>query len=185
MKHKLSKGLIQIYTGSGKGKTTAAIGLANRATANNLKVIFIQFLKSHYDKKSITQNPQIDYYHFGLDHQKYGWLTKDENGKVSSGYIEKFQKIIQKAWRFTKSTIKTGQYDLVILDEINLAVYFEFINIKDIIETIQNRPVHTEIIITGQKADPKLKKIADLITEMKEIKHPFQKGLLARKGIDY
>lgn len=185
MKHKLKQGLIQIYTGSGKGKTTAAIGLANRATANDLKVIFIQFLKSYYDKKSIIQNPKIDYHHFGLDHQKYGWLKKDDNGKIQNENLPKFQKCIDKAWHFAKGIIERGEYDLIILDELNLAVYFKLISPKEIIPTLLNRPRHCEILITGQKAPREFRKIADLITEMKQVKHPFTKGITARPGIDY
>lgn len=182
---KLKKGLLQIYTGSGKGKTTAAIGLANRAIANNFKVIFIQFLKSYYDKKTVLQNPKIQYYHFGLDHQKYGWLTKNEQGNIESPHLDKFQKCIIKAWKFTKEIIEKGNYDLVILDELNLAIYFQLLNVDEIIQTLVNRPTHTEILITGQKASRKLINIADLVTEMKEIKHPFSKGIKARPGIDY
>lgn len=178
--------MIQIYTGSGKGKTTAAIGLANRAVASGKEVVFIQFMKSYYDKKTITQNKKIVYYQFGLDHQKYGWLEKDSNGNIKSPYFNNHQKCIQKGWQKTKEIIESRKYDVIILDELNIAIYFNLIDINEVIDTLINiDSKKVEVIITGQKAHPKLKKMADLITEMKEVKHYYSKGVKARKGIDY
>lgn len=182
---KQNQGLIQIYTGNGKGKTTAAIGLANRATAHGLKVTFIQFLKAETDKKTITQNSQINYFHFGLNYKKYGWLKKDESGQTQSQHLEKFQQIISKAWQFTTQAIQKEECDLLILDELNLALYFNLLDAKEIINIIKHRPKHLEIVITGRQCPRELIEIADLVTEMKEIKHPYQKGITARPGIDY
>lgn len=178
--------MIQIYTGSGKGKTTAAIGLANRAVANGKKVVFIQFLKSLYDKKTITQNKKINYYQFGLNHQKYGWLEKDGKGNIKSPHLDKHRKIIQRGWQKTKDIIDSKKYNVIILDELNIAIYFGLVDINEVVDELNDIDSNkVEIIITGQKAHPKLKKIADLITEMKEVKHYYSKGIKARKGIDY
>lgn len=178
--------MIQIYTGSGKGKTTAAIGLANRAVCSGKKVVFIQFLKSLYDKKTITQNKKIDYYQFGLDHKRYGWLEKDGKGNIKSPHLDKHRTCIQNGWQKTKAIIESKKYNIIILDELNMAIYFDLIDVDEVISVLNSIDKNKiEIIITGQKAHPKLKKIADLITEMKEIKHYYQKGIKARKGIDY
>ncbi len=181
---KLKQGLIQIYTGSGKGKTTATIGVANRATAAGLKVSFIQFLKHDTDKATVTQNPKINYKSFGLDYKKYGWLKKEQN-KTQSEHLKKFQKITDKAWQYTAKTIQTGDSDLIILDELNLAIYFDLLDTKKVIEILKNKPKHQEIILTGRQSPQEILEIADLVTEMKELKHPYQKGIQARKGIDY
>ncbi|MDO8513228.1 MAG: cob(I)yrinic acid a,c-diamide adenosyltransferase [bacterium] len=182
---KLKQGLIQIYTGNGKGKTTAAIGLANRAIASNLNVVIIQFLKGNYDQKTIHQNPKIQYKRFGLDHKKYGWLEKDVNGKTKNPYLDKFKECSKKGWQYTQRIIEEEKPDVLILDELNPALYFELLDIKEIVKTLKNKPPKMEIVVTGRQAPRELIKLADLVTEMKETKHPYQKGIQARKGIDY
>lgn len=170
-------GLIQVYTGDGKGKTTAALGLAMRALGWGKKVCMIQFVKG--DKKigeiRITKShiPQFSI------HQ----LSRNKN------FILKPQKkdkdIAMKTWEFAKKKIFSNSYDLIILDEINIALYMNLIEIKDVLEVLKAKPKKLELILTGQKAPKKIQEIADLVTEMKMKKHPYYKNIQARKGIEY
>jgi cob(I)alamin adenosyltransferase len=187
--NKLTTGLIQIYTGNGKGKTTAAIGLAARATSRGLKIAFFQFLKARHDEPAVKMIPDIHYQNFGVSHEKYGWLHKlkpDEN--PDSDYIENlkiYQQAVQQGWIEVKKQITAGKFDLIVLDELNLAFFFDLLSEKEVVKTLTAKPKHTEIVITGRQAPKKLLEIADLVTEMQEIKHPYQKGISAREGIDF
>lgn len=172
-----NRGLIQVYTGDGKGKTTAAIGLAVRALGWGKKVAFIQFIKGYKEigeRRFFKKQKGIVIRQFHRDVQcAIGRPTKAH--KISA----------QKAWNFTQAIIKKGDCDLLILDEINNAIYHKLIDVKEVIKTLKNKPKHLEIVLTGRHGHPRIIALADLVAEMKKIKHPFDKGLRARKGIEY
>ena len=169
------QGLVQVYTGNGKGKTTAALGLALRAVGAGLKVFIAQFVKGmeYGELKAIRERfPEINIQQYGRDCFIINKPTEDDVKLAQKGLTE-VDKIIQ-----------TGNYDIVILDEANIAVYYQLFSIDDLLKIIHNKPQHVEIIITGRKAHPRLIAAADLVTDMQEIKHYYQAGIKARKGIE-
>jgi len=169
------KGYVQIYTGNGKGKTTAAYGVAVRAIGAGMKVCIVQFIKGIYSSEFETFKRLSD----SIDIFQYG----DGNfiiGKPTSKNIDHAKKGLEKL----KSIIKSGEYQIIILDEINLAVFLKIITVDEIIEILNNRPEDLELILTGRHAHPKIIEMADLVTEMNEIKHYYKKGILARVGIE-
>ncbi|MBN2266928.1 MAG: cob(I)yrinic acid a,c-diamide adenosyltransferase [Candidatus Babeliaceae bacterium] len=178
----LARGYIQLYTGDGKGKTTAAIGAALRATQRGLRVAFIQFLKSGYDEETIKLIPGIMYRHFGLDFQGNGWCLKTE-GKTESP--RQVPQLVKDGWCLAKEFVNSGEYDLIILDELNVVLFFDLISLEDVLAVLRNKPLQTEIIITGRQAPEQLREMADLVTDMKEIKHWYTRGVKARVGIEY
>ena len=170
------KGLIQVYTGDGKGKTTAALGLALRAAGRNMKVLIVQFMKKwdYGELHSIRLIPNITLETFGTKE----FIYKDKAKKID--YEE-----AEKAFTFGVKGMQSGNYDIVIFDELNMALYYELLDLKEVIQRIKGKPDNVEVVITGRRAPKEIIEIADLITEMKEIKHPYQKGIEARRGIEY
>jgi cob(I)alamin adenosyltransferase len=173
------KGLILINTGAGKGKTTAALGVALRAVGCGMRVLMLQFLKGSW--------------HYGeLD----GALMLGENfvlkqlgrGFVKVGGAEtdpEDLKMVEDAWEESRAAILSGEWDLVILDEINYAIGYGMLDPEKVAATLLERPEMVHVILTGRNAHPKLVEIADTVTEMKEVKHAYQKGILAQKGIEF
>ncbi|MGB2706471.1 MAG: cob(I)yrinic acid a,c-diamide adenosyltransferase [Candidatus Omnitrophota bacterium] len=172
---KLKKGLVQIYTGNGKGKTTAALGLALRAAGAGLKVYILQFLKSrsYSEIKALKKAKGIKIEQCGR-----GCIIKRKPKKID---IEYAKKGFMKARRI----IMSAEYDIVILDEINIALKMGLIKTKDSIGMIKHKPRRVELVLTGRYCPRTLHKHADLITEMKEVKHPYKKGITARRGLEY
>ena len=170
------KGLLQVYTGDGKGKTTAAFGLALRAIGVGKKVFIAQFAKG-------TKSGELKAIQFFKDQITY----KQFGGKqfIKDEPSQKDIALAQKGFCEIQKNLKSGKYDVVILDEANIAVYYKLFGIDELLEAIENREKHVEVIITGRKADKKLIAKADLVTEMKEIKHYYSKGIKARKGIEF
>jgi len=170
------KGLIQVYTGDGKGKTTAALGLALRAAGRNMKVLMVQFMKKwdYGELHSIKLIPNIVLETFGTKE----FIYKDKVKKID--YEE-----AEKAFSFGVKGMQSGNYDIVIFDELNMALYYELLDLKEVIQKIKEKPDNVELVITGRRAPEEIIEIADLVTEMKEIKHPYQKGIEARRGIEY
>lgn len=170
----MTKGYLHIYTGNGKGKTTAALGLAIRAVCAGKKVFFGQFIKGmKYSEVSCMEFvPNIKFEQFGKDCFIYDEPNEDDIERAKIG-LEKINFILQE-----------GKYDVVVLDELTIALYYKLFSTKDVIEIIQNRAPHIEVIITGRYAPDDLIEIADLVTEMKEIKHYYQTGIVSRQGID-
>ncbi len=164
---------IQIYTGEGKGKTTAAIGLCIRALGAGWKVLFVQFLKhgEYSEIKALKKfEPQIHIAQFGIG--------KFVRGKPSKEEIN----IAQEGIKFVKQQLKN--YDLVILDEINVAIHFNVVSLEEVINVVKNKPKSTELVLTGRWAKKELIKIADLVTNMEPVKHYFKKGVKSRIGIE-
>lgn len=168
-------GLVHIYTGNGKGKTTAALGLALRMLGNEGRVIMIQFLKSAnvYGEQRKAQE-------CGIVVESYG-LPKFVHGKPEPEEIEAAKKALERA----KEVAKSGEWDLVILDEICVALGFKMIELEEVKKLIKEKSPNTELVLTGRYCPEELYELADYVTEMREIKHPYHKGVVARKGIEY
>jgi len=169
-------GLIQVYFGNGKGKTTAALGLALRAAGRGKEVLIVQFMKKwdYGELHSIQLIPQITIKTFG---------TKDFVHKGKAKEID-YQEA-KKAFSEGVQAAKSGQYDMIIFDELNVAIYFELLELQQVLDFLEEKPEEVEIIITGRNAPKEIIDKADLVTEMCEIKHPYQKGIQARIGIEY
>jgi len=174
----LDRGLVQIFTGDGKGKTSAALGVALRALGHNLRVHIIFFMKgSSYpygEQQILPQLPNISFSSFGQD-----YFVDPDNIKPEE--IDQARKGLAKA----REVIHSGNYDVVILDEINVAVGWKLLELTEVLELIKNKPRNVELILTGRYADPRLIDAADLVTEMVKVKHPYDRGIKARGGIDY
>jgi cob(I)alamin adenosyltransferase len=169
-------GLVQIYTGNGKGKTTAALGLALRASGRGLNVLFLQFLKpaaGYGEHTACSKIDNITVISMGLDHFVG---KKPKQPDIDAAH---------EALRKSEELIATGEYDLAVLDEAMNAVRLGLITSQELIESLDKRPKHVEIVLTGRGLTPELEAYADLITEMKLIKHPMDKGIDARKGIEF
>ncbi len=173
-------GLLIVYTGDGKGKTTAALGLCVRAAGHGNKCLVLQFIKSDWEYgelKGIERlAPEVEIRPMGV-----GCFGKpgDETPR------EDHEKAAADAMKAARDAIRSGEYDVVILDEINIAVHYKLIDIKELMRLIDNRPEGVDIVLTGRYADHRIIKAADLVTNMQEVKHPYQKGILSKKGIDY
>lgn len=169
---------MQIFTGEGKGKTTAALGTVLRAAGHGMKISIIFFIKgpsSQGEYKTLLTLPNVKVTSFGLRQfiHKNAGINPEEKAQA------------QAALAAAHEDITGGRFDLVVLDEINVAVYFQLLEVDEILRLIKDKPPHIELILTGRNAHEKLVEIADLVTEMKKIKHPFDKGIKARKGIEF
>ena len=174
------KGLTIVYTGKGKGKTTAALGIALRATGHNKKISMIQFIKGswHYGEMSSSKRLEPEFEMVAVGKGFVGIL--DDNSPR-----EDHEKIAQEAIKISNEKIHSGKYDIVILDEINYAVNLQLISINDVLNLIKNKPSDVDLVLTGNYAKDEVIEMADLVTEMKQVKHPFQRGIKAKEGIDF
>ncbi len=179
-----TKGLVLVYTGDGKGKTSAALGNAFRALGHGFKVLIIQFFKG--DWPVVFGELEAAKAHANLEILQLGkGFVKIMGDKKP---FSEHQMAAGEAVKLAKDKIFSGKYDLVVLDEINYAVDYldvKLVDLKDVLEMIEKKPAKTHLILTGRNAKPEVIERADLVTEMKEIKHPFQKGIQAQKGIDF
>jgi cob(I)alamin adenosyltransferase len=172
----LAKGLIHVYTGNGKGKTTAAIGLGIRAVGNGLKVVMIQFMKGrrYSELETLEKVQNFTVVQFGRDE----FVSKKNPEKID---IE----LAHKGLTYAREAIQKNLFDVVILDEINVAVDYQLLTVDDVLELFRQKPETMELIVTGRYAHPEIIKQADVVSEILEIKHPYQKGIQSRKGIDW
>ncbi|HEY5560660.1 MAG TPA: cob(I)yrinic acid a,c-diamide adenosyltransferase [Clostridiaceae bacterium] len=170
----MEKGYIQVYTGNGKGKTTAALGISLRAVCAGKKVFFGQFVKGmkYSELMAVNYLPNFTMHQFGRDSFIFG--KPDE---VDLELAEKALKEIQ-------NILSIGDYDLVVLDEINIAMYLELFSTSRVIDILKKKKPEVEVILTGRYAPDEIIEIADLVTEMKEIKHYYNDGVTARVGIE-
>lgn len=169
------RGYVQVYTGDGKGKTTAAIGLAVRAVGAGLRVFVAQFVKSG----RYSEIEALDRFAGQVDCRQYGrgcWLR----GQPTEEDIQ----LARAGWAEVLKVIQSGEYQVVILDEADIATWFGLLTVDSLLELIDQKPPNVELVFTGRRADPRLIERADLVTEMREIKHYYQQGVLARKGIE-
>jgi cob(I)alamin adenosyltransferase len=174
---KLEKGLVQVYTGNGKGKTSAAFGLALRAVGRGLKVCIIQFIKGGFDYGElyvVDRLPNLTLKAFG----RGKFITEKPAGKEDV-------RLAEEALALAEQVAKGGDYDVVVLDEVNVALSLSLIKVGRVLELIKDKPEHVELVLTGRNAPSEIVEAADLVTEMREIKHPFNRGLPARKGIEF
>lgn len=176
----MSKGLVIVYTGKGKGKTTAALGIALRAVGYDQKVCMIQFIKGSWHYGEMTSSKRLEP-EFELTAVGKGFVGIMDDKSP----LEDHKKIADEALQIARDKINSQIYNIVILDEINYALKLDLINLKDVLEIITNKPQEVSIILTGNYAKDEVIEKADLVTEMKEIKHPFKSGIKAKKGIDF
>jgi len=178
MKRKrLEKGLTQVYTGDGKGKTSAAFGLALRAIGRGLKVYVVQFIKGGFDYGElhiVDDLPNLKLKAFGRGKFVTEMPPTDEDVKLA-----------KEAFNLAEKVVNSNEYDLVVLDEINVALNLKLVDVDEVIHLVRNKPEHVELILTGRYAPPEIIEVADLVTEMKEVKHPYTRGIPPRKGIEY
>lgn len=169
------KGYIQIYTGNGKGKTTAALGLALRAAGAGRKVFIAQFVKGqiYSEVKAIRQLlPMVEIRQYGLNSFIHNEPAQADIDAARKGLKE------------VSGIIMSGEYDIIVLDEANIAIYYKLFSAMELLEVLKHKPAETEIIITGRYAALELMETADLVTEMQEIKHYYTRGVEARAGIE-
>ncbi|HTZ17529.1 MAG TPA: cob(I)yrinic acid a,c-diamide adenosyltransferase [Dissulfurispiraceae bacterium] len=172
----MRKGYVHIYTGSGKGKTTAALGLALRSAGAGHRVFFAQFIK----KTKCSEHKALERFSDLVTLRQFG-TGFIRGGKITEVQIKAAATGIEEA----RKAISSSAYDVVILDEINIAVHYGLVAAEDVLSLIEARPSHVEILLTGRYADKRLIEKADLITEMKEVRHYMNSGVKARKGIEF
>ena len=185
-------GKTQVYTGSGKGKTTAALGLAFRAMGHGLKVYVIQFLKGgtyigEYIKSRRMRNIKIKQFGKPCPYSDLMKMGKAECGNCRECFItaEEDKDKAEEAVKHTKKILSGKKYDLIILDEVNVAVKKGLISAKSVLDLIKTKPPEVELVLTGRGAPKSIIDAADIVTEMKAIKHPERRGLAGRRGIEY
>lgn len=175
-------GYIQVYTGNGKGKTTASLGLAMRALGRDWKVLIVMFTKGGNDYGELNSFRQLSdrisenltIIQAGLDRIVY-----KDNAQ------EKDIKAIKKGWRIVKKAIKNDEYQMIIMDEANIAIDLGILDVEEVINVLKNKPDEMEIVLTGRNAHPKIIEIAHLVSKIEPVKHYWDKGIKARKGIEY
>ena len=174
---KLEQGLIQVYTGNGKGKTTASLGLALRAVGRELKVCMIQFFMGGgpYGEQMAAERlaPFLTIVQTG----RRGWVNKENPHETDKA-------LAAEALELARKTVTGGEYDLVILDEINGAVSMGLVPVEGVLELMRDKPEQVELVLTGRNADERVIEAADLVTEMREVKHYYKAGVKARVGIE-
>ncbi|MGE0056483.1 MAG: cob(I)yrinic acid a,c-diamide adenosyltransferase [Dehalococcoidia bacterium] len=168
--------LVLLYTGNGKGKTTAAFGLITRAWGRGMSVCMLSFMKAetaNFGEERAAKKMGIELIPMGAG---FTWTSKD---------LAQDRAVAQRCWSLCKEKLNAGTYDIVVLDEITYPITFGWLDLDDVIETLQNRAPNLHVVLTGRDAPQGLVDYADLVTEMREVKHPFQKGIKAQPGLDF
>jgi len=171
------KGLIIVHTGNGKGKTTAALGVAFRAIGSDFKVFVGQFIKGsrHYGEL-VTAERLKEWIEIVPMGEGFTWETKSRERDTQRAH---------EAWAFFKEKLLSGDYQIVILDEINYVIDYGYLPVGWVVEALRQKPEMVHVILTGRNAHPRIIELADLVTEMREVKHPFRQGITAQKGIEF
>ncbi len=173
------KGLLMVFTGSGKGKTSAAMGTALRAVGQGFKVLMIQFIKGSWHYGELDAAAMLGGA-FEIRVMGRGFV------KVGTSVVDPEDiRLAQEAWKAAVEAMNSGQYDMLILDEINYAIHYGMIPLDQVLAGLRERPEQLHVICTGRNARPELIEAADLVSEIKEIKHPYHKGILAQRGVEY
>ena len=173
----LRRGLVQIFTGDGKGKTSAALGAVIRALGHGLRAHIVFFMKGDYpygEQHILSKLPNITLSRFG----QRGFV---DPANIQPEEIEQAKQALAAA----REAMLSGNYDLVVLDEVNVAVALKLLELDEVVRLIKDKPQSVELILTGRHVAPELVKVADLVTEMLKIKHPYDEGIVAREGIEY
>ena len=190
------KGYVQVYTGNGKGKTTAALGITMRASGAGKKIAFVQFMKAlgYSEQKILPTLPGVTWKTLGKPFfiAKKGSISEEDLAQYGDNCVvfeednppTDYVKMISDGFAEAKEMVMSGDFDMVVLDEINCAMYFGLLSIDEVLDLIRNKPAHTELILTGRYAPDEIIEAADLVTEMREIKHYYNEGVQARKGIE-
>jgi cob(I)alamin adenosyltransferase len=172
--------MIVVYTGSGKGKTTAALGMALRAVGHGFKVLMVQFIKGEWFYGELSSSSRLEP-DFELVAAGKGFVGIIDDDKPIHDHVAAAKEALQ----ISKEKIASGKYDIIILDEINYAVNLKLISADDVLELIKMKPKHTTLVLTGNHASDKVIEAADLVTEMREVKHPYKQGKKAKRGVDF
>jgi cob(I)alamin adenosyltransferase len=170
------KALVVLYTGDGKGKTTAALGMLLRAWGRGMKVCMLSFIKSetsNYGEERAARKLGIELIPLGAG---FTWLSKD---------LEKDAALARRCWDLCRERVGSNEYDVVVLDEITYPITYGWLDVDEVLQTLRSRPADLHVVLTGRDAHPALIEYADLVTEMREVKHPFQSGLKAQPGLDF
>jgi cob(I)alamin adenosyltransferase len=168
--------MVHVYTGDGKGKTTAALGLGLRASGHGFRVCMIQFMKGdlvYGEQKAVKRLPNFTIRQFG----RKEFVDRDHPARVDREWA-------RKGLAFARKALAEGSYDLVILDEINVALDWKLVSLEEVLALIRSRAPGTELVLTGRYAHPQIMEMADYVTEMREISHPFNRGYLSTRGVD-
>ena len=175
----LPKGYVQVYTGDGKGKTTAALGLALRATGHGMRTYIGQFMKGqHYGElDALRDHPLITV-------EQYGDVRCIRREEVTPEHVAQARRGLERARQAMLGLSPGGRYDVVVLDEVNVSIWFGLLMVEEVLAFLDERPAHVEVILTGRRAPQELIERADLVTEMRQVKHYYQQGVAARKGIE-
>jgi cob(I)alamin adenosyltransferase len=174
------KGLIIVHTGPGKGKTTAALGTALRAVGQGLKVLVVQFIKGSWHYGELDAARLLGEDHFKIIPMGRGFV------KVGAEKPDPEDvRLVEEAWKYAAEQIRQGGYDLMVLDEINYAISYKMLDPQKVVEVLREKPAGMHVILTGRNAHPALVELADLVTEMREVKHPYHRGVPAQRGIEY
>ena len=172
-----SQGLVQIFTGDGKGKTSAALGAVLRASGNGLRAYVVFFMKGDYPYGEFSILPKLP----NVETARFGLTTFCDPNNVKPEEKEQARLALAAA----REAIFSGNYDLVVLDEVNIAVAWKLVELEEVIRLLNEKPPDVELILTGRYANTKLVQLADLVTECLKIKHPYDEGVIARKGVEY
>ncbi|HHU86161.1 MAG: cob(I)yrinic acid a,c-diamide adenosyltransferase [Pelotomaculaceae bacterium] len=173
------KGLILVNTGNGKGKTTAALGMALRAWGQGMKVLILQFIKGgwKYGELKAARKLAPD---FEIRQMGEGFIKGEDDSSLGE-----HRHAARQALETARKEIASDRYDLIILDEVLYAIYYGLIKLDDVLELLGQKPEKLHLVLTGRNAPPQIIERADLVTEMREVKHPFTQGIAAQKGIEY
>jgi len=171
----ISKGVMMVYTGNGKGKTTAAMGTVVRAVGHGKKVGVVQFIKGKWDngEYNLLRSHDVDFFLMGTG---FTWETQDREMDIAAA---------DRVWKEARRMLADTTYDLIVMDEMTYMTAYDYIPLNDIIAALQTRPEHQSVILTGRDCDEKLINLADTVTEMCAVKHGFDRGIKAQRGIDW
>jgi len=170
------RGLVVLNTGNGKGKTTAALGILMRAWGRGMKVVMLQFIKaSHhrFGEHKAAEKMGVEVIPMG---RGFTWLSKD---------LDRDKAMARACWEEAVRRLHSGEYDIVVLDEITYPIRYGWLDVGEVIDALASRPPHVHVVLTGRNAPQELVDFADLVTEMREVKHPFKQGIRAQPGLEY
>jgi len=171
------KGLLMVHTGKGKGKTTAAMGLAARAVGNGMKICIVQFVKGVWNTgERVVLEKFPDQVVMKAMGEGFTWDTQDRQRDIAAA---------EAAWAYAKEAIANPDYQMVILDELNIVLRYDYLPLDDVIDTLKNKPRDKHVVVTGRNAKDELIEIADMVTEMEMVKHHFRGGVKAQLGIEF